>query len=224
MRLVGSLVVHAVLGAALFALVSRPPRDVASPPATATAIEMVEVTRPPAPTPPPVLVASADRAGGGGSSSPKRSSRTPRRVAAFEDPRGAITFEVGSEGAGDGTETGTGVGAGRGIGFGDGVAIAQPGETPVPPPPPPPPPVSKARPPRLIFPSRQRDVEDGQLFVMRVTVDRDGYVAGARLVRGFGGRRDEVAQDQIWRFRYDPALDDEGRPIAATIEQRFLVQ
>lgn len=145
-------------------------------------------------------------------------------MAAFEDPRGAITFEVGSEGAGDGTETGTGVGAGRGIGFGDGVAIAQPGETPVPPPPPPPPPVSKARPPRLIFPSRQRDVEDGQLFVMRVTVDRDGYVAGARLVRGFGGRRDEVAQDQIWRFRYDPALDDDGRPIAATIEQRFLVQ
>lgn len=59
---------------------------------------------------------------------------------------------------------------------------------------------------------------------MRVTVDADGFVAGATLVRGFGGRRDEVASAQIWRFRYDPARDDDGRPVRSVLEQRFLVQ
>jgi len=224
MRLVGSLAVHAVLGAALFALVShRPPP--ASPPAAART-EVVDIAAPPAVTPPrPVVVASAAPVRAGGGARSKGAARAAKRVAAFEDPRGAITFEVGSEGNdGPGEGNGTGKGRGEGFGFGEGGAIAQHGETLAPPPPPPPPKISKARPPRLIFPSRQREVEDAQLFVMRVTVDRDGYVAGAKLVRGFGGRRDEVAQDQIWRFRYDPALDDDGRPVAATIEQRFLVQ
>ncbi len=223
MRLLGSLLVHAVLGAALFALVSHSSRDATSPPATA--IEMVDVTRPMEPATRPMLVASAASAGGGGPSSPKRAARSAKRVAAFEDPRGAITFDVGAAGdGGAGTGQGRGTGTGSGIGFGEGAAIAQPGETLAAPPAPPPPKISKARPARLIFPSRQRDVEDGQLFVMSVTVDRDGFVAGARLVRGFGGRRDEVAQDQIWRFRYDPARDDDGNPIASTLEQRFLVQ
>lgn len=136
---------------------------------------------------------------------------------AFEDPRGAISFDTG-EGAG----AGGGRGNGRGIGFGDGGSIAPPpaAQLVVPPAPR----ASKARPARLIFPSRQRDVDDGELFVMSVIVDRDGYVAGARLIRGFGGHRDDVASDQIWRFRYDPALDDDGRPIQSTVEQRFLVQ
>lgn len=227
MRWIGSLAVHVVLGVALFALVSRQPHE--APRSAATTVEMVDLampreTSPRSEVPRPALVASAS--GGGGSPSRMRSARSAKRVAVFEDPRGAITFDAGDAGTGTGTGAGTGSGTGRGIGFGDGAAIAQPGETLAPPPPPPPPPpkVSKARPPRLIYPSRQRDVEDGQLFVMKVTVDRDGFVSGARLVRGFGGRRDEVAQDQIWRFRYDPALDDDGSPIAATIEQRFLVQ
>lgn len=67
-------------------------------------------------------------------------------------------------------------------------------------------------------------MEDGALFVMQVTVDAEGFVAGARLMRGFGGRRDEIASEQIWRFRYDPARDDDGRAIRSVIEQRFLVQ
>ncbi len=61
------------------------------------------------------------------------------------------------------------------------------------------------------------------MFVARLTVDTDGYVVGARLVRGIGGPRDELASQLVWRFRYAPALDDDGRAIRATIEQRFLV-
>ena len=32
-----------------------------------------------------------------------------------------------------------------------------------------------------------------------------------------------LASQMIWRFRYAPALDAEGRPIRATLDQRFLV-
>ncbi|MEO8704631.1 MAG: hypothetical protein ABI867_31540, partial [Kofleriaceae bacterium] len=79
------------------------------------------------------------------------------------------------------------------------------------------------RPARLIFPSRERDAEDGTLFIARVIIDSDGYVVGAKLVRGFGGPRDTEASDLIWRFRYAPALDDDGHPIRSTLDQRFLV-
>lgn len=57
----------------------------------------------------------------------------------------------------------------------------------------------------------------------RLTVDTDGYVVGARLLRGIGGPRDELASQLVWRFRYAPARDGDGRAIRATIEQRFLV-
>lgn len=224
MRISASLAVHVVLGAALFALVGH--RGPGARPPAATSVELVDVTRPvDTATPTPVLVAAAtpNRGGGAPVSEPKRAARRAAgRV--FEDPRGTLSFDTGGGDGGQGDGTGAGTGRGTGLGFGDGATIEQRDEQLVPPPPPPPPNVSKARPARLIFPNRQREVEDGQLFVMKVTVDRDGYVSGARLVRGFGGRRDEVAQDQIWRFRYDPALDDDGSPIASTVEQRFLVQ
>jgi len=61
------------------------------------------------------------------------------------------------------------------------------------------------------------------MFVARIVVDNDGYVVGAHLVRGFGGPRDAEAANLIWRFRYDPALDDDGHPIRSTFDQRFLV-
>jgi len=28
----------------------------------------------------------------------------------------------------------------------------------------------------------------------------------------------------VWRFSYDPALDDAGKPIASTVEQHFMVE
>jgi len=133
------------------------------------------------------------------------------------DGGGAFGFDRRGMGLGRG-----GTGRGTGIGFGDGGMIRR-FEHLRPPPAPRGDPPSKARPARLIYPTRQRDVEDAELFVARVIVDDEGFVAGARLVRGFGGRRDEVAAQMIWRFRYAPALDAEGRPIRATLEQRFLV-
>jgi hypothetical protein len=126
---------------------------------------------------------------------------------------------------GDGGE-GDGVGGnrGRGIGFGDGgrivldeqpLALPEPAaDVPAP---------SKARPAKLIYPKRTRELGEDQLFVARITVDTDGYVVGARLVRGVSGPRDTEAADLIFRFRYLPALDDAGRAIRSTFDQPFHV-
>ena len=136
-------------------------------------------------------------------------------------------FGQGS-GAGLGFGLGAGLrfgqGSGAGLGFGDGL-----GASPSLPPPPPASPLpveqppSKARPPKLIYPSRDRESAESETFVARLTIDPDGYVVGARLVHGLGGSRDELASQLVWRFRYAPALDDEGRAIRSTIDQRFLV-
>lgn len=134
---------------------------------------------------------------------------------------GASDTDGGSGPGGRGLGLGRG-GTGTGIGFGDGGSI-QRSELLSPPPAPGGDPPSKARPARLIYPTRQRDVEDAALFIARVIIDDDGFVAGAKLVRGFGGRRDEVASQMIWKFRYAPALDDGGRPVRSSLDQRFLV-
>ena len=128
----------------------------------------------------------------------------------------------GVERDGDGGE-GTGVGGNRGsgIGFGDGGKIVLAEEAFALPPPPKP--ASKARPAKLIYPTRERDLGEERLFVARVTVDADGYVVGAKLVRGHDGPRDDEAADLIFRFRYLPALDDDGRAIRSTFEQPFHV-
>ena len=84
-------------------------------------------------------------------------------------------------------------------------------------------PASKARPAVLVFPSRQTEVEESALYVADVTVDAEGFVIGAHLAHGFGGPRDVEAGAQVWRFRYSPALDDDGRPIRSTIQQKFAV-
>ena len=57
----------------------------------------------------------------------------------------------------------------------------------------------------------------------RLTVDRDGFVVGVRLVDGTRSRRAEQAQAAVWRFRYDPARDDAGRPIRSEVDQRFML-
>jgi hypothetical protein len=49
-------------------------------------------------------------------------------------------------------------------------------------------------------------------------------VSRVRLVQGVGGRGDDRAASAIWLFRYDPALDDDGHPIAADIDQPFLLR
>ncbi|MFN0253435.1 MAG: hypothetical protein ACKV2T_41585 [Kofleriaceae bacterium] len=132
---------------------------------------------------------------------------------------GAIGIDAGFVGDGDGGR-GNGTGRRRGIGLGDGARIT---DTPVTLETPAAPAASKARVAKLVYPARERQVDDSELFVARVTIDHEGFVVGAKLVRGFGGPRDVMAADLIWKFRYAPALDDEGRPIRSTFDQRFLV-
>lgn len=191
-----------------------------------TRIELVD--------PPPAPKVDDERPGGHPPAPTPTSARarTPRparaaRRAITPDPRGTVRIEAwdgevggGDEGTGGGTG-GAGGGTGYGFGLGTGAPIARFDRVPAAPPAPR---ASRARPPRLIYPARRREVDDGETFIARVIVDADGYVAGARMVRGFGRRRDEVASALVWKFRYAPALDDDGRPIRATVDQRFLVE
>lgn len=127
----------------------------------------------------------------------------------------------GERGAASGEARGTG--RGNGIGFGAGGGIAAPVDTarlatPEPPR------KSLARPPRLRWPSRDVEIGDRPLFVAHITVDDDGLVSRVRLLQGIGSLEDERAAGLVWLFRYDPALDDDGHPIAADIDQPFLVR
>jgi len=124
----------------------------------------------------------------------------------------------GGEGGGRGGGYGRGVGRGVGTGLGDLASRIE--RIPAPPVAPK---ASKARPAKLIYPTRQRSVSEGELFTARVTIDSEGYVVGAR-VASHGNPKETDASAMIFRFRYAPALDDEGRPIRSTVEQPFLVQ
>jgi hypothetical protein len=115
---------------------------------------------------------------------------------------------------------GPGRGPGRGIGLGDGGSVKIAQDVPTAPPPP-----SRARPARLVYPTRDLEVEDDSyLFVARVTVDTDGSVVGARMLKTHPGSRGERAASAIWSFRYSPALDERGVPMRATFEQPFQVR
>jgi hypothetical protein len=141
-------------------------------------------------------------------------------------PRGRLVIEPevrSGGGSGDGSGIGSGFGCGLGCGFGGAgpppLALCEAPTAPSPRAAP----RSKARPARLIFPKKHREVEDGDVFVALLTVDDDGLVVGVRLTRGIGGRRDEVAAREVWRFRYDPARDAAGKPIRSKVEQRFML-
>jgi hypothetical protein len=138
----------------------------------------------------------------------------------MEAPAGAS-----GSGSGEGSGGGAGGGRGRGIGFGDGGGIATSAAVPAPPAPPPPPPPSRARPAKLIFPVRDREVEsDDDLFVARITVDPDGAVEAVHMVTTHPGLRGDQAASAIWTFRYAPALDDAGVAVRSTFEQPFQIR
>lgn len=218
---IGSVGLHASLAWLVFhGEREGAPAARAKAPAAFTWVEPVEVA---------LLPATEGGAPSGAPSTAPAARATPTRSRAVRtDPRGEIRIDRGGDtggelgGGGGGRGGRGGTGTGTGIGFGDGGSIQRP-QLLAPPPAPRGDPPSKARPAQLIYPTRQRDVDDAELFVMRVIVDDDGFVSGAKLVRGFGGRRDEVASQMIWRFRYAPALDDAGHPIRSTLDQRFLV-
>ncbi|MEJ7597880.1 MAG: hypothetical protein WKG01_08235 [Kofleriaceae bacterium] len=217
--IVGSIVVHAVI-LAIVLLVPRQPRPVAREAAPRVAMLTPIDLVPLAATP----VAPGGGAIGGGA--PVRS-RPRVRPASVSTDLSQVSWSVdrGDSASGLGTGRGNGLGGGPGAGSGFGLGGANLERAELPPPPPPPPPiVSKARPAKLVYPTREREAEDGEPFVARVIVDHEGYVVGAHLVRGQGGRRDEVATEMIWKFRYAPALDDAGMPVRSTLDQPFLVQ
>jgi hypothetical protein len=89
---------------------------------------------------------------------------------------------------------------------------------------PPRPAPSHKRAARLLYPSRQSEVDDDELFHAIITVDTDGDVVGAHFVRTLPGSRGETASTMIWQFRYDPARDDDGNRVRSTFEQTFAVR
>jgi hypothetical protein len=236
--LLGSIVLHGVLGAALLSVELTEGSIVTNQPIS------IEIVSPPAIAPLPAAPPPTDVHGGGSfishagapstrrTSSPPRQARraqpTPMRVADLVDysiDRSGTDAANGGgiDRDGDGGEgNGRGGHRGDGLGFGDGSKIVLAQDLTMPPPPAAKP-VSKARPAKLIYPSRERDLGEEALFVARVTVDTDGYVVGAKLVRGRSGPRDDEAADLIFRFRYAPALDDAGLAIKSTFDQPFHV-
>ena len=213
-RLAGSLALHAVIALLLAVLVHRAPVDRAAPPPAA----LIDI----APSPrraEPQRVAPQRAAGG--------AAPLPRHARHVSAPRAPSNGELRIEPVGDGGRgargAGEGLGLGDGHGFADVIAIGPVAAVPPPPPAPPPPRISKARPARLIYPSRETQVDDAQLFYAEVIVDADGDVAGAKLVRGVSGPRDAEASTLIWRFRYDPARDDDGVPMRSVVTQKFAV-
>jgi len=140
----------------------------------------------------------------------------------------SVRTEAGGQGQGQGqgqddsSGNGNGNGNGNGIGFGAGGGIRIAKDVPAPPPPPEP---SKARPAKLVWPTRDEEVDDDtNLFIARVTVDEEGTVVGARMVKTRPGARADRAADLIWQFRYAPALDDRGAAIRSAFEQPFQVR
>lgn len=246
--LVVSLAIHGVLGAALLSFELEVGTGTAHDRAAAVTIDVIA----PATTPPrdvagggmAAAIASAATARPTPAVEPRtgRAHRATarREVVAVGDvaidrtgpsahASGAGTADALASGDGQGGDggEGTGIGGNRGagIGFGDGGRIVLADQSFVLPPAPAAdvPPPSKARPAKLIYPTRQRDLGADRLFVARITVDTDGYVVGAHLVRGSNGPRDDEAADLIFRFRYLPALDDAGRAIRSTFDQPFHV-
>lgn len=236
MALGGSIAIHGVVGLALLVVDSR---DRPSP--STARLELVDV--------PPIevidLVEVHVETGGGGSRGRSESrpqiARADRPRARREIVRATPTersladsltsianpsHEIldgdsgdGGDGGGRGGGHGRGIGRGVGSGLGDRATVGD--QLPAPPAAPR---ASKARPPKLIYPTRERSVSEGELFLARVTIDTDGYVVGARLLQGLGTHKASDASAMIFRFRYSPALDDDGRPIKSTVEQPFLVQ
>jgi hypothetical protein len=83
---------------------------------------------------------------------------------------------------------------------------------------------SKARPARLIYPREDREEREEVLGIALVTVDADGGVSGVKLQRTPSPRVVDRAVSGLFRFVYDPARDDAGRPIKSTVIQRFMIE
>lgn len=243
--LVGSLAIHAACGLALIAV--RAPASVESTarielgdaPVEIALVDVISVrdsggggtrgARGRAATrPAPVQVARIDRARRqlvrsaptehaiSDSPSAKSLSDSLAELASASSER--VDGTAGDGGDGGGRGGGHGRGRGRGVGLGDRASLGEPLPAI-----PAAPKASRARPAKLIYPTRERAASEGELYSARVLIDPEGYVVGAKLLHS-AGPKDADAANMIFRFRYAPALDDDGHPIKSTIEQPFLVQ
>lgn len=195
-------------------------------------IEFIEVTmedllRPQTQTPGP-----AQPAGGGGS--PRRAQVTPQQAAAApktdqtmqappaplgEDASlpasaGVATGGYGSGdgggqgGSGDGTGTGNGSGSGSGSGSGNGAGtgsgVSQRPQL-----------IAKSEPP---YPAEARRNGWEGTVSLRLRISEDGDVAEAS-VSGSSGYAclDQAALQEVWRWRFNPARDGYGRPVASGV-------
>jgi hypothetical protein len=200
-----SIVVHAAL---LSLFIAEPKLYEWHPPALPT-IEPTTIE----------IVALPTPVGGGGS--------VPRHVNVNVDVDVTVKLERVSTGSGGGVGDGIGLGTGTGIGFGTGGSVRIPDVVPPPPPPPPAPiaKLSKARPAKLIWPTRDEEVDnEANLFSARVIIDSHGDVIGARMLTVRPGAKADRAASAIWTFRYSPALDDDGHPVNSTLDQSFQVR
>lgn len=215
---VGSIAVHGALVVIALTNVERAPDLHAS---TEPTLDLIDVAVQ-APTPIADHQPSGVRASlatSGGTSSARRGERT--RSHDRTSPWGELTIgEDRGDGTGNGNGIGIGIGTGTGIGFGDGGGVQKMRELPAVPAPF----VSKARPAKLIHPTREMEVDEAELFAARVTVDESGDVVGAHMMKSHPGSRGETASSMIWQFRYSPALDDDGAPVRSTFVQTFAVR
>lgn len=150
---------------------------------------------------------------------PKRSADAWEKITVRSESRHVdANVDVNDPGQGQGQ----GRGRGNGIGLGNGGGVRVSDDIPQPPPAPR---VSKARPPILIWPTRNEDVDDeSNLFVARVSLNRYGEVIGAHMLTARPGAKADRAANVIWTFRYTPALDDDGMPVKATLDQEFQIR
>jgi len=223
---IGSIAVHAILLVVVLATRARDnPRELVEP---ATHVELTQVDLVPRTTPvPPPNGGGGGDGGGIDQAAPRRATVMPRTtsVASYLGRVTMVSDHGTGTGSGAGGGTGGGYGGGNGTGFGLGTGSGiEREELPPPPPPPPTPIISKARPPILIYPKRTGEAEEGDTFLARVKIDNEGFVVGAKIVRGLGPNQNMTASELIWKFRYLPALDDAGTPISWTLDQPFLVQ
>jgi hypothetical protein len=182
----------------------RPPSRIVHVEPVAFVVEMIDVT-----------------GGGGGAGGGAKALAIARTKSAWDGL--SVRQEGHASGSGNGNGNGNGDGGrnGNGIGFGNGGGVEVAHDVPAPPVPV----ESKARPAKLIWPTRDLDVEDeSYLFVAKVTVDEEGSVVGARMITTRPGSRGDAASNAIWRFRYRPALDEHGVPVRSTFEQPFQVR
>ena len=154
--------------------------------------------------------------GGGGGGHPHHGARAGAPTNPWHD----LTVSAEQSGGGGGGTGAGGFGTGSGIGFGNGGGVHSIGALPAVPAPF----VSKARPAKLLHPTRQTEVDDDELFEAKITVDTTGDVVGAHMIRTHPGSHGEVASSMIWQFRYSPALDDDGSPVTSTFVQTFAVR